>query len=375
MSRHPSLSVRAPEPTSIARLTAFRESEVKLFFSSLKTLVDKNGYTPSRIYNVDETAIPTVMPAKKVIAGKGMRQVGVVKSTERGQNTTAVCCCNAAGAFIPPQMIFARERVGESLKKGTPPGTVFAATGNGWATRETFVEWLKHFSKETGSTKQNRTLLILDGHASHVSLEALQVCEDNGIDVLTIPPHTSHKTQPLDLTVYGPLKTWYSEEVRCYLKRRPGQRVTLHEVGALFGKTYLRVASAEKAINEFRAAGIVPMNPEVFQPEDFIAASHFLADRVRSTDESTADSEGEDGGEIGGEDVGEDGGKDDGEDDGEDDGKDDGKDGRDQSGGRPRQHAEDQSGGRARQHAEDQSGGRARQHAEDQSGGPRPSTR
>ena len=57
--------------------------------------------------------------------------------------------------------------------------------------------------------------MILDGHGSHVSLEALQVCEDNGIDVLAIPPHTSHKTQQLDLTVYGPLKTWYSEEVRC----------------------------------------------------------------------------------------------------------------------------------------------------------------
>ena len=73
--------MRWSRQVSHGSLTAFRESEVKLFFSNLKTLVDKNGYTPSRIYNVDETAITTVMPAKKVISGKGMRQVGVVKST------------------------------------------------------------------------------------------------------------------------------------------------------------------------------------------------------------------------------------------------------------------------------------------------------
>jgi hypothetical protein len=40
-------------------------------------------------------------------------------------NTTAVCCVSAAGFYVPPMLIYKRERACEEFKDGAPAGTVF----------------------------------------------------------------------------------------------------------------------------------------------------------------------------------------------------------------------------------------------------------
>ncbi len=43
-----------------------------------------------------------------------------------------------------------------------------------------------------GSSQQNFHLLIMDGHESHVTIEALEQAIEFGIDMVTLPFHTSH---------------------------------------------------------------------------------------------------------------------------------------------------------------------------------------
>ncbi|GFN79162.1 tigger transposable element-derived protein 6-like protein [Plakobranchus ocellatus] len=50
-SRHAQLSIRTPEPTSIARATAFNKTNVGPFFDKLKQLYEELSLTPERIYN------------------------------------------------------------------------------------------------------------------------------------------------------------------------------------------------------------------------------------------------------------------------------------------------------------------------------------
>jgi hypothetical protein len=52
----------------------------------------------------------------------------------------------------------------------------------------------------------NRHLLIVDGHNSHVTLEVVHKAMDIGLDLLTLPSHTSHRLQLLDVSVFGPFK-------------------------------------------------------------------------------------------------------------------------------------------------------------------------
>jgi hypothetical protein len=55
-------------------------------------------------------------------------------------------------------------------------------------------------------TKKDPVLLI-DNHATHCTLEAYSFCIENGIVIVRIPSHTSHRLQPLDVSLYFGLKT------------------------------------------------------------------------------------------------------------------------------------------------------------------------
>ncbi len=48
----------------------------------------------------------------------------------------------------------------------------------------------------------NRHLFILDGHGSHVTFEAIEQAKEFGLDMITIPLHTSHAFQPLDVACF-----------------------------------------------------------------------------------------------------------------------------------------------------------------------------
>jgi hypothetical protein len=53
----------------------------------------------------------------------------------------------------------------------------------------------------------NRHLLVLDGHGSHVTLEAIKHAQEFGLNTITLPSHTSHVLQPLDVFCFKPFKT------------------------------------------------------------------------------------------------------------------------------------------------------------------------
>ena len=75
--------------------------------------------------------------------------------------------------------------------------------------------------------------MIMDNHESHLSIAAIGKARKLGIVLLTIPPNTSHKLQPLDVSVYGPFKTGYNKAMDNWMKTNPGKSITIYEVPSL----------------------------------------------------------------------------------------------------------------------------------------------
>lgn len=125
----------------MSRATGFNKPAVDDFFNKLQAVIDKHNIKDAQhIYNMDETGLSTVQKkTRKVLALKGKRQVGAITSGERGVTTTAVCCANAAGNFVPPLIIFKRKRAKDELRDGAPPGTIFAFNpDSGYINKEIF---------------------------------------------------------------------------------------------------------------------------------------------------------------------------------------------------------------------------------------------
>ena len=135
----------------------------------------------------------------KVIAPKGKRCVSSVTSGERGQTTTVLVSCSASGIYIPPMMIFS----------------------------------------------------------------TIEYAHDNGVVMLSLPPHTSHKLQPLDRSFVKPLKSAFNAACSTWLRNHPGCRIYVDKLGELFNAAYLKAATIENAVSGFRCTGIVPFNEEI----------------------------------------------------------------------------------------------------------------
>lgn len=63
---------------------------------------------------------------------------------------------------------------------------------------------MEHFIKYTQSSIDNPNVLIYDNHESHLSIDTLNLAKANGVTVITFPPHSTNKLQPLDVGVYKP---------------------------------------------------------------------------------------------------------------------------------------------------------------------------
>lgn len=269
MERHAELSLRCPQATSLSRAVGFNRPQVIKFFKIYKELLDESSPNALHIWNLDETGITNVQKPGKILATRGARSVGKITSAERGQTVTVICAMNAAGIYIPPMLIFPRMRMIEALMKNAPPGAIGRASKSGWTDGVLFVDWLHHFVDVVKPTKERPHILLLDGHLSHKTLEAVTFARDNGIRMLTFPPHCTHKLQPLDRTFFKSFKSGYNTAADNWMASNPGKRISFFDIAEIFSVAYNRSASVEKAVNGFSTCGLWPLNEDIFCDEDF----------------------------------------------------------------------------------------------------------
>lgn len=267
--RHPELAIRKPQATNVARAVGFNKPQVEKFFEAYQGVLTNHQYSPMRVWNMDETGITNVHKPMNIIATKGAREVGKMTSGEKGKTVTVLCATNAAGAYIPPMFIFPRKRMVESLMNNAPPGAIGHCTESGWTDEESFVKWMKHFIDIAKPSLAEKHIIILDGHHSHKTLAAIEYARLHGIELITLPPHCTHKMQPLDKTFFKALKSAYNSSADTWMVANPGKRISFYDIAEIFAVAYNKSATIEKSVNGFRVCGLWPFNNHIFTDEDF----------------------------------------------------------------------------------------------------------
>ena len=100
----------------------------------------------------------------------------------------------------------------------------------------------------------------MDGHGSHITANVIAHCMEHAIDLLILPPHTSHVLQPLDVSVFAPLKRALAAETDKASRLDPG-RIPRAEWATMYVHAREKAFTLTNIKSSWKATGLMPLSP------------------------------------------------------------------------------------------------------------------
>ena len=261
-ARHPEIQGVWTRKIEGARHKAVGVETVKTWFEAVTELRLQHQYTPDCIYNMDESgfAVGDSQSSRALVNVRERSSWKVISG--RQQWITAIECVSAAGAALPPLIIFKAKHTNTGwIPAHTPPDWRFSTSNSGWTSDSHAFEWLTTvFEPLTRPADPTlRRLLIMDGHGSHITANVISYCMQHAIDLLILPPHTSHVLQPLDVSVFAPLKRGLAAETDAVSKLDYG-RIQRAEWTEMYIRARGKALTLSNIVSGWRATGLEPLS-------------------------------------------------------------------------------------------------------------------
>jgi len=213
--RHPALKPRRVQALDWNRHPNNIYDKITDWFEVIGKALQDPAIRSENVYNMDETGVMlSMLGGVKVLVGKDDMQDyrgALVKRT----TVTAIECISADGRYLDPMIIWPASTHRANWTTYPTPGWHYACSETGYTDSKISLEWLKRVFDPQTKERANHKLrmLICDGFGTHETLEILEFCFESNIILCRIPSHTSHKLQPYNIAVFGPLKTAYRGQV------------------------------------------------------------------------------------------------------------------------------------------------------------------
>ncbi|EDN07669.1 predicted protein [Histoplasma mississippiense (nom. inval.)] len=242
--------------------------------NSLQEKIAKYKIECSNIYNFDEKGflLGLLQVVKRIVSIeslKSKRNKGVSQDGSREFISLLAAIC-MDGTALPPALIYkgeSRDMQDTWLEDfdDEKDKAYFAASENGWSNDEYELIWLQQVFNPLTKAKAGRSwrLLILNDHSSHINIKFISYADQNRILLTVLPPHSTHRLQPLDLVIFRPLAKAYSNELNENIRTGLGLiRTTKRDFCQLLKKVWEIAVIPSNIEIAFAAAGISPFNPE-----------------------------------------------------------------------------------------------------------------
>ena len=138
----------------------------------------------------------------------------------------------------------------------------------GWTDQELGSAWLER-DLEPETLAKNKTsgyrLLILDVHNSHTTYRFCSFVEKHKIIVLCLPAHTTHRLQPCDVGVFGPLNSTCKAKVN----KASAEWIPIRKTNLLvyYSRACEKAFTEETIRSAFHKTGIFPFNPDAIEAD------------------------------------------------------------------------------------------------------------
>lgn len=263
------------KPIDSTRKIAESKEDFEHWFSLLSQKIEQYGIEPQNIYNMDEKGflIGFLTKAKRIFTKQWYESDHLLGNIQDGNRewVTLVATICADGTALPPGLIYMAKTgdIQDSWVQDLDADThtaQFASSPSGWTNDELGFEWLVKIFDQHSKTKARNgrdwRLLIIDGHGSHVNMRFLDWCAKHFVLVAVYPPHSTHRLQPLDVSLFAPLAIYYSQELDAFLHRSQGlSQLTKRDFFALFWKAYTKAFNPDTILSGWSSTGLHPLDP------------------------------------------------------------------------------------------------------------------
>ncbi|EDN02638.1 predicted protein [Histoplasma mississippiense (nom. inval.)] len=255
------------------RKIADNSTYFKHYFDLLQEKITKYNIEPGNIYNFDEKGfllgfIHTLKRIVSINALKSGRTIGASQDGSREFITLLASIC-ADGTSLPPALIYqgeSRDMQDTWLEDfdSKKDQVYFAASENGWSNDEYGLMWLKKiFEPHTKKKAGVDTASYIRWPLIPCNMAFINYAAQHKILLAVFPPHSTHRLQPLDVGIFGPLSKSYSKHLNERMRTGMGfVRTTKRSFWQLFDAAWKESVTSSNIISAFAAVGLHPFDPE-----------------------------------------------------------------------------------------------------------------
>ena len=209
------------------------KQEGEIHIENLKKYVQ--GVPTELIFNIDEVGTQkwSDKKNKRVIAPITLKNTRIEYPVERSEKRMSlICAISMAGDTLTPMFITHRKTIykeiqGTGIREGED--LILEYQPKSYVNKSLFSRYIDDVMlKYINELRKNPlylnepAVIICDNCSAHLDDELLQKLAQNNVRLITIPPHSSHVFQPLDLVTFGIFK---KEMLRVTSKYEPGTMV------------------------------------------------------------------------------------------------------------------------------------------------------
>ena len=190
------------------------ENVKEQYLTDIRSVVKMEDIPDALILNWDQTAMKIVPSTTWTMERRGTKRVEIAACNDKRQ-ITAVFACSLRGDFLPIQLIF-QGTTQKCLPNSVnfPDGWHLTYTNNHWSNESTMIDYIKciilPYVKETRETlclaSSHPALVLFDCFKGQCQESVFNLLDENNIFYILIPPNTTDRLQPLDLSVNKPAK-------------------------------------------------------------------------------------------------------------------------------------------------------------------------
>ena len=118
-------------------------------------------------------------------------------------------------------------------------------------------------------TAERPALILLDNHSSRFDYEMMEFAKQNHVILFTLPPNSTDKIQPLDVSIHGPFKANLHKAIDSL---PAGTIVTINNIVSILAQPWMDACNPRSIQTSFNITGIVPLDKTAI-PDDQLAPS------------------------------------------------------------------------------------------------------